>query len=202
MNEELFGEIKLRLIVLCHDKKAGCILINSMHEYSHPFILCIRALRYPQMMSQCIDKGTGKMSMSRMYHHSCFFIQYKEIIIFIYNVQRNILWKNLQATTLVWHHEFHDISWPHYIIGLDDLIIHPDIFSLDSQLYTMTRCVFHMCSKVLVHTHRDLTGRNIKAVMLKHFLLLILTSYFIRKFVFRFIPKRKKIQPPQFLLRC
>ena len=41
---------------------------------------------------------------------------------------------------------------------------------------TMAGGIFHVRSKILVHTHRHLARRDIEAVMLEHLLLLILIS--------------------------
>ena len=150
-----------------------------MNKYAHPFIFCIRALGYSQMMSQSIHKGTGEMPVSRMHHHTGLFVKNQQIIIFIYNIQRNVFRQNLQAATLVRHHKLDHISGAHYIISLDDLVIDPYIFSLYSQLYAMTGSIFHMRGKIFIHSHRYLTGRNIEAVMFEHFLLLIFVRYLI-----------------------
>ena len=45
MHEKLLCEIELSLIILRYNEQSRCILIDSMNQHSHPFILSIRTLR-------------------------------------------------------------------------------------------------------------------------------------------------------------
>ena len=150
-----------------------------MHKHTHSLILSIRPLRYTEMMSKSIDQGTAEMAMTRMNNHSSLLIKDKYVIIFMNYIQRNSLRQNFKTTTLIWHDKSHDIARADNIVSLDDLVIHANILSLDCQLDTMTRGILHMSGKILIHTHRNLSGCNIKAIMLEHFLLFILIRYLI-----------------------
>ena len=119
------------------------------------------------------------MSVAWMNNHSGLLVEHQHVIILMYNVQRNILRKDLEAATLIRHHELHDITRTNYVVRLYDLVVYTDVFRLDGKLDTMARGIFHMRRKIFVHTHRDLSGRNVKAVMLEHLLLLILIGNLI-----------------------
>ena len=151
-----------------------------MHKDTHPFILCISFLGNAEMVGKRIDESAAEMTVTGMDHHASLLIQYKHVVILIYDIQRDILRKYLQSTTLVRHHKLDDISGTDNIIGLYYLLIDPDIFGLYPQLYAMTGSIFHVRRKILVHTHRLLTGRNVEPVMFEHLLLLIFVSYIIK----------------------
>ena len=114
------------------------------------------------------------MSVAGMHHHTGFLVQDKHIIILIYDVKRDIFRKDFQTTPLIWHHKSHHITGTDYVVCLYDLFVDSYVFRFDSKLDTMARSIFHMRCKILVHTHRNLTGSNVEAIMLKHFLLFIL----------------------------
>ena len=181
MHEELLCQIQLGLIVLSHNEQTRSILIDSMHQDAHPFILSVWALRYAKMMGQGVYKRAAEMAVTRMHYHSGFLIQYKDIVIFIYYIQRNIFRKYLQSSSLIWHDECNDITGTDDIVRLYDLLIDTDILGLYGKLDTMARGVLHMRSKIFVHTHRDLTGSNVEAIMLEHLLLLILICHLVTR---------------------
>ena len=119
------------------------------------------------------------MAVAGMNHHAGLLVQHKHIVILMNYVQRNILRKNLQPTSLIRHDKSHHIARTDDIVGLHDPVVHAYIFRLDCQLDTVTGGVFHMRCKILVHTHRDLPCRNVETIMLEHLLLLVLISHLV-----------------------
>ena len=115
--------------------------------------------------------------MSRMHNHAGFLVQHQHILILMYNIQRNRFRKDFKTTTLIRHHKRHNIPRTDNVVGLDNLFIYTDILCLDGKLNTMTGGVLHMRREVLVHTHRDLTGSDVKPVMFKHLLLFVLIRH-------------------------
>ena len=179
MYEELLREIELRLFVLSYNQKTRGILIDAMHEHSHSFILGIRTLRDTEMVCEGIHERTAEMAVTRMYDHTGFLIEHEDVIILMYDIERNSLRKDLKSPALIRHDELHDISRAYHIVCLYYLVVDTYVFCLDRQLYSVTRGIFHMCSEVLVHAHRHLTCRDIETVMLEHLLLFILICHLI-----------------------
>ena len=179
MHEELFCQVKLGLVVLCHNQKSRGILVDAMYKDSHPFILSVRALRDTEMVSKSVYEGTAEVSVTRVDHHSGLLVDHKNIVVFMYHIERNSLRQDLESAALVRHHELDHIARTDHIIRLDDLFVHTDIFCLDGELDTVARGVLHMGRKILVDTHRHLTCRNVEPVMFEHFLLFVLICDFV-----------------------
>lgn len=127
MDEELSGQVELRLLVFGYYKKSGCVLVDPVHEDSHSFIIGIRPLADAQVMGQGVDKRPGEMAVTGMDDHSGRLVDDKHIVIFIDYVQGNVLWKYLQPASLVRHHECDDIPGPDNAVGFGHLVVDPDI---------------------------------------------------------------------------
>ena len=63
------------------------------------------------------------MSVSRVDHHACRLVYHQKVIVFIYDVQRDVFRKDLKAPPLIGHDEADDIRRTHYVIGLHDFVV-------------------------------------------------------------------------------
>ena len=173
MDIELSGQLQLRLVILCHHQQARGVLVYPVDQHSHSLILSVRTLGYAKVEGQGIHKRTAEMAVTRMDHHSGRLVNDQHVIVLVDYVQRDVLRKYFQAPSLIGHHEGHHIAGTYNIVGLDDLVVHPDILGLDGQLDTVAGCVLHVGGEPLVHSDRFLTRSDVEAVVLEHPLLLV-----------------------------
>ena len=140
-----------------------------MYQDSHTLIIRIRPLPDPQMIGQCVYQSAFEVPVARVHHHSGRLVYHQHILVFIYDIQRNVLRQYLHSSAAVWHHETDDIPRTDYIIRFHHLLPHVYIAFLDGQLYPVTGSVLHMLGHILVYTHRSLSHIHIQAEMFKEF---------------------------------
>ena len=150
-----------------------------MDKDTHPVVLGIRSLADSEMVGQSIDESAVEMAMTRMDNHSGRLVDDQEIIIFIYDIQGNILRQDLEAVALIWHHETDDIARAYDDIGLSDLVIDADISALDGILHPMSRCILEMAGHIFVHPHRGLSGIDVEPEVLEHSVVLKIVEFHI-----------------------
>ena len=75
------------------------------------------------MVRKGVYKRSVEMSVARMDYHAGFLVQHKDVIVLMHYIQRDILRKDLKATSLIWHDERHHISRTDDIVCLYDLIV-------------------------------------------------------------------------------
>ena len=89
--KELLCKIKLRFFILGNYKKTRSILIYTMHQYSHPLILSIRSLRQTKMMCQSIYQRAAEVAVTGMHYHARFLVEHQHILVFMHDIQWDIL---------------------------------------------------------------------------------------------------------------
>ena len=134
MLEELAGQVKLCLIVFRHDKKAGSVLVYSVHQNPHPLIGRFRPLGYAQMKGKSIDESSLEVAVPRMNNHSGRFVDNKKVVVLIDYVQRDVLRQDLEAAAAVRHHEADHIAGTYNEVRFRNLVIHTYIAFLDGTL--------------------------------------------------------------------
>jgi hypothetical protein len=113
-----------------------------------------------------------------MYDHPGRLVHYKQVIVFVNYVKRDVFRQDFHPTAPVGHHETDDISGPYDQVGLGHLFSYPDIAFLDRTLDTMPGSVFQVRGHELIDAHRSLAGIDVQAKMLEHSLFFILKSFF------------------------
>ena len=86
--KELLCQDCLRCLVLSDNHQTCCVLVDTMYEIAETvFHLLISIL---EMISESIKKSSVEVAMTWMYDETCLLIDDDDIIVFIYNIQRNI----------------------------------------------------------------------------------------------------------------
>ena len=136
MVEKLLGQMHLRLVVLRHHQQAGGIFVDPMYQDPRPFVTV--GHRQAQIVSQGIHQRAVKIPVSRMHHHPGRLVHHQYVLVFIDDIQRNVLRDDIYAAAAIRHHE------PDHIAGADDDIrlgefpVHEDITGLDGALDAVT----------------------------------------------------------------
>ena len=147
-----------------------------MDQDSHPLVLGFGPLGYSKMVGKSIDKRALEMPVAGMDDHSGLLVDQKQVVVFIDDVQRNILGQDLESSAPVGHHEADHVSRPDDEIGLGHLVVDSYIALLDGALHSVPGCVLQMAGHVLVHPHGGLSYIDIEPEMLEHSLLFVFYS--------------------------
>ena len=168
MDIELPCQFELRLVILCDQQQARGVLVYSVNQDSHPFILCIRALAYSKMVGQGVDERPLEMAVTRVDDHPGRLVDHQHVVILVDYVQRYILREYFQTSAAVGHYEADYIARTDYVIGFHEFVAYVHIAFPDGQLDAMTGSVLHVLSHVLVYSYGRLPDVHIEPEMLEH----------------------------------
>ena len=130
-----------------------------------------------------------------MHHHPRRLVHHEHIVIFIDDVERNILRDEVHAAAPVGHHEADHVSGTHEKIGLRRLLPHLNISLLDCTLDAMARSVFEVSRHELVDADGHLPCIDVQTEMFEHSLFFVFNfDYFVFVPVHRFL--RAQSEPP------
>ena len=132
------------------------------------------------MIKQGVDEGAVEVAVARMHHHPRRLVHHEHVVIFIDDVERNVLRDEIDAAAPVRHYETDYVSRTHEQIRLRRLLPHLDISLLDGTLDTVTRSVFEVSGHELVDAYGHLPGIDVEPEMLEHSLFFVLDfDYFV-----------------------
>ena len=109
------------------------------------------------MPSYGIYQCAVEVASSRMYHHACRFVYHHELIILVYDIERNILSTNGVIMSWAIEHQRYHVASTHLKVALNSLTINKDKACIGSILYSITARMRHTVGKVFVYTHRGLS---------------------------------------------
>ena len=154
--EELLSQCRFCIRCLCNHQEPTCVLIYSMHQ-SYLRVIRVEGRHIFQMPSYSINQCTMKITCSRMHNKPRRLIDNHQNIVFIDNIQRNILcfYRIIMLRTV--EHQGDNILWTHLIITLYWHIVHMNITSIGSLLNTVTTGMLHSFKEELIYANRLLT---------------------------------------------
>lgn len=137
-------------------EQAGSVFVETMHNAGPRFI----ELRYVlKMMQQRVRECAGAMAIRGMHDHARGFIHHDEILVFINNLQREVLRNQLAR----WFGRNVDVN---RFAGRNDmacfrrLAIDGDRAAFDEQLQLRARKIRHMLGEIFIEPYFALIGRN------------------------------------------
>ena len=111
---KLCGKRLVRFIILRYHQKPTRIFIDSMHDSRTDNPIdgrkSVRAVKH-----NCIDKCSGVIADCRMHDHALRLIDNQHILIFIYNVERNVLRLDYKLLRLR-NRKFHAVAGLYFIL--------------------------------------------------------------------------------------
>ena len=174
MDEELVGEVRLRLRVLGDDQQAAGVLVDAVHEHAETLVLAVRPLGDPQVEGERVHERPGVVPVPRMDYHPGGLVDNEDVVVLVGDVQRDVLRQDFHAAPLVRHHELDDVAGADDGIGLGGLVVDEDVAELDGLLDAVAGGVFLVGGDELVHTQGRLAFVGHQAEMFEHFLLVLL----------------------------
>ena len=145
---------------LCHeclgnDKQTGRILVNPMNK-PHLRVIRVKIGILPKMPCHSIYQCSMSIAATRMHDHSCRLVHNHEVIILIYNFQRDIFGNNAAVIDPGVQCYDNDIAWFYLVIALYNLAIDRYGAGIGSLLYLVAGCIGYMVYKKLVYSDRRL----------------------------------------------
>ena len=152
MDEELFGEFQLGLVVLGDHEEAARVLVDAVHEHTHPLVGTglVGGLGPAEMEGQGVDEGAAIVAVAGVDHHAGGFVDHQQVLVLIDDVEGNVLGEDLHAAALVGHHEADDVAGTDDRVGLGEFVIDEDIAHLDGELDAVAGGVLGMGGDVFV----------------------------------------------------
>ena len=138
--EELQSQICFSIRCFGNHQQPGSIFINPMNKPDVRVIsIIIRHIFH--VPGQCIHQSAVIVSVSRMYYQPCRLIHNHYILIFIYDIKRNIFRNNFIFITRTIHYHSDDIQRLHLIATLHRLAVSHNESVFGSLLNAVTRSV-------------------------------------------------------------
>ncbi len=178
MVEELLRELELRLVVLRHSQQAARVLVNAVHEDAHALVERVGVLAQAQVMREGVDERALVVAVAGMDHHAGGFVDHEHVVIFIDDLQRNLLRDDLQAAAPVGHHEADHVAGPDDVVGLDGGLPHPHVAFLEGLLDAVAGGVLEVGGHIFVDPDGRLPRIHFQTEVLEHFLRLLLRHFF------------------------
>ena len=116
--------------------------------------------------------------MTGVDHQSCGFVDYEQIGVFIYDLQRDILRRDGIVMGLMIQQHLNDIARFDAVIGRHRLAVHPHITGIRSGLDAVAAGVGHMLREIFVNPLLALPLVDLAAPALKDLLLLYVKFLF------------------------
>ena len=143
LDEELVAQVSLGLGRLGDDEQAARILVDAVDE-SHVGIIGVKVWVVAQVPCQRIDQRAAVVAASRVYHQSGWLIDDHQLVIFVGDVEWDILGHNLPVALGAFEHEGHHLEWLHLVVALHRPSVHADASCLGRLLNAVAAGVAQM----------------------------------------------------------
>ena len=182
MIEELLGDVGVGKLVLGNYQNARRVLIDTVHQ-SGTHIAALKQRKILKVVGKRVHQGSGVVAMTGVHHHAGLLIYDDNVIILVKDIERNILWDDLQLPAGIWKHNRDGIERFYLVARLNRLTIYKDISGIGSALNAVARHLLHAVGKPLVDAKHALSLINAEAEMLvqARLLLFFLLFLFVNK---------------------
>ena len=99
MGRKLIGQPVMCAVRFCHDQQAARILVDPMHD-TRAFLAAHAREIAAEMMQQRVDQRSARGARGRMHHHARRFVHHDQIVIFIADIERDVLGPGLDLGRL------------------------------------------------------------------------------------------------------
>ncbi len=120
------------------------------------------------MPCESVHQRARIVAEARMHHHAGTFVNHYDIVVFINDIERNILGYYLQHPHRIRKHYAYTVERLDLVARFDRLVAHQHVTRVGGGLYTATRPVGHALAQELVHPHGALALIDYDSEMLVH----------------------------------
>ena len=163
--EELCAQLRLGFWCLGNNKQSAGVFINTMYQ-THAGIIGVVTGQIAQVPRNGVDQGTVEITHAWMYYQSCGFINHHQLVVFIDDIQWNILRFNSRIIVWTVKHQRDDIARTNLIVTLDRCAVDLDESGIGSFLDAVARRVLHVFRHIFINAHRLLPTVYFHAQML------------------------------------
>ena len=155
MIEELLAKRGLGFGCLGNDEKSAGVFVDTVHE-SYLGVVRVIARVVFQMPCQCVDQGAAKVTTSGMHHHAGWLVDEQQLVVFVYNIQGNLLRYYFPIAFWAVEHQCDDVSGLNLVVALYGFAIGLDVSCLGCLLDAIAAGISEVIHQEFVHSHRIL----------------------------------------------
>ena len=136
--EELLSKVGLGIGSLCHHQQSGGVLVDAVHK-SHTRVGHIVVWVILEVPCQGIHQSAAVVAVSRMHHQSRRFVHHQQEVVFVNNVEGNVLGYNLKIVAWTVHHHLYHIERLYAVVAFHRFAVDEYTACLGSLLHTVAR---------------------------------------------------------------
>ena len=160
--EELYAEPRLCLGRFRHDKQTARVFVDAVDK-THFGVVGIEARVVFQVPCHGVDERAVEVAGSRVHHHAGGLVDDHQRIVFIDDVERNVLGLDGGVVARAVEHERDDVARAHLVVALHGALVHVDEARVGSLLDAVARGVLHFLLHVFVDAQRRLPRIDLEA---------------------------------------
>ena len=139
MFEELMGEDGLCGLVFGNDHQSGSVLVDAVYQISE--LVLHRLVGLLEMPCQSVKQGPLEVAMARVDYQSRLFVDDDEVGVFIDDIQRYFLGRDVDLAGWVAEYDGYDVARLYLVVRLHCLFVDEDVACLGSVLHAVARDV-------------------------------------------------------------
>ena len=176
---------------LGNDQQSAGVFVDAVHQ-SDARVVRVVSRQTAQMPSDSVDQRAVEVAHTRVDHKSCGFIDHHQLVVFVNDVERNILGLYRGVVVRAVHHQRHHVARTNLIIAFHRTVVHVHHSRVACLLYAVTRRVLQLLEHELVDADRCLTTVGLHAIVLvelrRLFIVVLqqLCRHFVTEFEFQF----------------
>ena len=137
-------------LILGNDHQTSGVLIDTVYQIAE-FVLH-RLFGLLKMPSQSVKQGAFEVAMAGVYHQSSLFVDHDDVVVFVNDIQRNLLRCDVDFPRGIAEHDGDDVVRLHLIVLLHRFVVDKDVACFGSVLNAVTRDVLNMVGQEGVDT--------------------------------------------------
>ena len=140
VEEELAGEPQLGFVVLGYYQQAAGVFVDAVHQDAHTVVaVVVGGLGDAEVECEGVDQGAFVVAVAGVDHHAGGLVDDEQVVVFVDNVERDVLGDYLYSAPPVGHDEADDVSGADYVVGFDGLVPYLHEPFLDGALDAVAR---------------------------------------------------------------
>jgi len=180
--EKLTRKLGFSFGIFGYHQQARSIFVDAVNQTGSGIVGAKGRMIF-EMPGQCVNQGARKIAVSGMNHHTGFFVYYQQVLIFVNDVERNVLGNNAGVAGRVGHQHFNFISGFDPVIGLDGLAVNLNHTGLCRVLDAIARNLCDMANQKFVDAQRRLTGIGLKNILFEKFPVFLFNRFVCQKVI-------------------
>lgn len=169
--EELMCQMGFRFGRFCYEEQTTGVFVDTVNE-SDVGIVDIERTGL-KIKLQRIEQGVLVVAMSRVDNHSGRFVDQHQVVVFIDDVEWNILGVDGIVVWLVVEQHLDDVTGANFLVGSHGLAIDPHVAGIRSRLDAVAAGSGHVLAQVFIHANGGLAFIDLGAPTFEEFFVVL-----------------------------